>query len=134
MAEKKIQTDTANQTMSRPQIMLQLLLFVKPLAGFMLLAVTAGVAGFLCAIALPVLGVAALLLPQQIVPILTALIVLALLRGLLRYGEQLCNHYIAFRLLALLRDKIFAALRRLCPAEAGGTQQGRFNRHDYQRH
>ncbi len=57
--------------------MLQLLLFVKPLAGFMLLAVTAGVAGFLCAIALPVLGVAALCMPQQLVPILAALIVLA---------------------------------------------------------
>ena len=124
MAEKKIQTDTSNKPMSRPQIMLQLLLFVKPLAGFMLLAVTAGVAGFLCAIALPVLGVAALCMPQQLVPILAALIGLALLRGVLRYGEQLCNHYIAFRLLALLRDKIFAALRRLCPAKLEGRNKG----------
>jgi len=114
----------SEKNMSRWQIMLQLLLFVKPLAGFMLLAVTSGVAGFLCAIALPVLGVAALLLPEQLVPILTALIVLALLRGVLRYGEQLCNHYIAFRLLALLRDKIFAALRRLCPAKLEGRNKG----------
>ncbi len=43
--------------------------------------------------------------------------IFAVLRGLLRYGEQSCNHYIAFKLLALLRDRVFSALRRLCPAK-----------------
>lgn len=109
---------------SRFKIMMQLILFVKPLAGFMFLAVSAGVAGYLCAIALPVLGVAALLLPNQLTNILLVLIAAAILRGLLRYGEQLCNHYIAFRLLALLRDKIFMALRRLCPAKLEGRNKG----------
>ena len=42
------------------------------------------------------------------------------LRGLLRYAEQYSNHYIAFRLLAVLREKIFAALRLLCEKASGG--------------
>ncbi len=51
-------------------------------------------------------------------------IVFALLRGILRYAEQACNHFIAFKLLALIRDKVFFALRRLCPAKLeGGTRE-----------
>ena len=46
------------------------------------------------------------------------------LRGLLRYLEQYSNHYIAFRLLAVLRDKIFGALRTLCPAKLESKQKG----------
>jgi len=56
--------------------------------------------------------------------IFTVLIVSAIARGLLRYGEQWCNHYIAFRLLALIRDKVFGALRRLSPAKLEGKEQG----------
>ena len=59
---------------------------------------------------------------------LTALFVLvavfAVLRGFLRYGEQACNHFIAFKLLALIRDKVFRALRRLCPAKLEGRDKG----------
>ena len=59
---------------------------------------------------------------------LTALFVLvcvfAALRGILRYAEQSCNHYIAFKLLALIRDKVFRALRRLCPAKLEGKDKG----------
>ena len=50
--------------------------------------------------------------------------IFAVLRGLLRYGEQSCNHYIAFKLLALLRDRVFSALRRLCPAKLEGRDRG----------
>ena len=53
-----------------------------------------------------------------------ALALLALLRGFLRYGEQACNHFIAFKLLALLREKVFFALRRLCPAKLEGKDRG----------
>ena len=49
---------------------------------------------------------------------------MALLRGVLRYGEQACNHFIAFKLLALLRDRVFRALRRLCPAKLEGKEKG----------
>ena len=48
----------------------------------------------------------------------------ALLRGFLRYAEQACNHFIAFKLLALIRDKVFGALRRLCPAKLDGKDKG----------
>ena len=48
----------------------------------------------------------------------------ALLRGMLRYGEQTCNHFIVFKLLALLRDRVFAVLRRLCPAKLEGKNKG----------
>ena len=48
------------------------------------------------------------------------MILLAVLRGMLRYGEQACNHFIAFKLLALIREKVFRALRRLCPCQTGG--------------
>ena len=42
----------------------------------------------------------------------------------MRYGEQSCNHFIAFKLLAIIRDKVFKALRRLCPAKLEGRDKG----------
>lgn len=53
-----------------------------------------------------------------------AMLIFALLRGLLRYAEQACNHFIAFKLLALIRDRVFGALRRLCPAKLEGKERG----------
>ncbi|MGN0168421.1 MAG: amino acid ABC transporter ATP-binding/permease protein [Acetatifactor sp.] len=52
------------------------------------------------------------------------LVVLAVLRGILHYGEQYCNHFIAFKLLAIIRHKVFAVLRRLCPAKLEGREKG----------
>ena len=52
------------------------------------------------------------------------LAVIAVLRGILHYGEQACNHYIAFKLLALIRHKVFAVLRKLCPAKLDGRDKG----------
>ena len=52
------------------------------------------------------------------------ILVFALLRGVLRYAEQASNHYIAFKLLALIRDKVFGALRRLTPAKLEGRDRG----------
>lgn len=52
------------------------------------------------------------------------MILLAVLRGILRYGEQACNHFIAFKLLALIREKVFRALRRLAPAKLEGKGKG----------
>src|SRR5699024_2701442 len=53
-----------------------------------------------------------------------ALIVIAVMRGILHYGEQYCNHFIAFKLLAIIRHKVFAALRKLCPAKLEGRDKG----------
>lgn len=103
---------------------------VKPLSGFMILAVIMGLAGHLCAAFITVLGGYAVLnvlgfatmLPLP--GIFAAAVVLAVARGFLRYAEQSCNHYIAFKLLALIRDKVFCSLRRLCPAKLEGRDKG----------
>lgn len=103
---------------------------VKPLTGYMSLAVFLGLLGHLCATAITVLGGFAVLHTlgmEQRLSLLTLFLLIglcALLRGMLRYGEQTCNHFIAFKLLALLRDRVFAVLRRLCPAKLEGKNKG----------
>lgn len=112
------------------KIMMRLIKLVKPLAGFMVLAVLLGVTGFLCAIQITVAGSMTLLTAAGInggLAIKTGcicIIVFAVLRGFLHYGEQACNHYIAFKLLALIRDKVFKSLRRLAPAKLEGKDKG----------
>ena len=109
------------------QIMARLIGLVKPLAGFMILAITMGLIGHLCAAFITVCGGYAILnvLNAQPTTILfSAVMIFALVRGFLRYAEQACNHFIAFKLLALIRDKVFGALRRLCPAKLEGKDKG----------
>jgi len=120
------------------QIMGSLIGLVKPLLLLMLAAIVLGTAGYLCAISLTILAVQAVLrgltaavpMTQPILPalpvktLLTGMLVLAVLRGILHYLEQYCNHDIAFRLLAIIRHKVFAALRKLCPAKLEGRDKG----------
>lgn len=111
-------------------IMLRLVGLVKPLIGFMILAVLMGCVGFLCAEFITIFGGYAILnvlgldTTFSLTAIFVSVIVFAIARGFLRYGEQSCNHYIAFKLLALIRDKVFQALRRLCPAKLEGRDKG----------
>ena len=56
--------------------------------------------------------------------IIMVMIVIAVLRGIFHYAEQYCNHFIAFKLLAIIRHKVFAALRKLCPAKLEGRDKG----------
>lgn len=111
-------------------VMLRLIGLVRPLAGFMVLAVAMGLIGHLCAAFITIFGgyAAAELLglgsPLTLTGIFIAVAVFALVRGVLRYAEQACNHYIAFKLLALIREKVFFALRRLCPAKLEGRDRG----------
>ncbi len=108
-------------------VMAKLIVLVKPLLPVMLLAIVLGVAGFLCAIFLTVFAsenlVALAEKTSGLIPF-SFLIILAVARGLLHYGEQYCNHFIAFELLAIIRHKVFAALRRLCPAKLEGRDKG----------
>lgn len=102
---------------------------IAPLAPFMALAVLLGVAGFVASMLGTVIGAwgmgLAFVGADAAFPALAAGIAIAsLLRGPLHYGEQICNHYIAFKLLALIRDKVFAALRRLAPAKLEGRDKG----------
>lgn len=112
------------------KVMAQLVGLVKPLTGFMLLAVAMGLVGHLCAAFITILGGQAILRAlhpeelQPLLPLFAAVAVCALARGFLRYAEQTCNHFIAFKLLALIRDKVFGALRRLCPAKLEGKDKG----------
>lgn len=112
------------------KVLLRLLRLVHGLEGWMIIAIIAGVLGFLCALGIPVFGImaAAATLPGPVHLTFTAAIVcmilFAILRGVLRYGEQACNHYIAFRLLAQIRDKVFGKLRTLGPAKLDGHQKG----------
>lgn len=115
------------------QVMVRLIGLVKPLTGFMALAVLLGLAGHLAAAfitvfggygVLEVLGLYSPLSPLSLNALFVSVCIFAALRGFLRYGEQTCNHYIAFKLLALIRDRVFQALRRLAPAKLEGRDKG----------
>lgn len=112
------------------KIMSKLITLINPLIHYMLFAVIMGVLGFLCAIFIPVFGVIGVLtvlgynFTFSLKTIFILLMLLAVFRGILRYGEQACNHYIAFRILAVIRDKVFTSLRKLCPAKLEGQDKG----------
>lgn len=124
-------------------IMGSLIGLVKPLLHIMTAAILLGTTGYLCAIFLTILagqtvlhGLVSGVTGQNVfienewlssIPIRTILIimiVIAVLRGILHYAEQYCNHFIAFKLLAMIRHKVFAALRMLCPAKLEGRDKG----------
>lgn len=122
-----------NTKRSAFEVMLSLIELVKPLAAIMALGILLGTIGNLCAIFIPVLGVKGVM--QALVtkgnpflgnlPFLTKVLVcVAVLRGVFHYGEQYCNHYIAFRLLALIRSTVFDKLRALCPAKLEDKEKG----------
>lgn len=119
-----------NLRRSGAKIMASLILLLGSLAYIMVLAVINGSVGFICAMGVTLMGAVgvAKALGETIALSYGMIIGLAIgcgvLRGLLRYLEQYANHYIAFRLLAVLRDKIFGALRTLCPAKLESKQKG----------
>ena len=138
-------SENTNTTKRRSaiRIMGSLIGLVKPLLHIMLAAIILGTLGYLCAIFLTILagqvimhglltGVAGMIVPVDnmwlvftpVKTIITVMIVIAVLRGILHYMEQYCNHFIAFKLLAIIRHKVFAALRKLCPAKLEGRDKG----------
>ena len=138
-------SENTNTTKRRSaiQIMGSLIGLVKPLLHIMLAAIILGTLGYLCAIFLTILtgqvivhglltGVAGMTVPVEkmwlvftpVKTIITVMIVIAVLRGILHYVEQYCNHFIAFKLLAIIRHKVFASLRKLCPAKLEGRDKG----------
>ncbi len=115
---------------SGAKIMASLILLLGSLAYIMILAVINGSLGFVSAMGVTVFGAlgAAKALGETVALSYEWIISLAIgcgvLRGLLRYFEQYSNHFIAFKLLAVFRDKIFASLRRLCPAKLESKEKG----------
>lgn len=153
MNEEKISEDKTfavqggNSRRSGIRIMGQLIGLVKPLLPVMILAIVLGTVGYLCAIFLTILAGygmmhillepvmealglslgssgAGMLFRMETQTLFIALVVMAVMRGILHYGEQYCNHFIAFKLLAIIRHKVFAALRKLCPAKLEGRDKG----------
>lgn len=112
------------------QVMLGLIGLIKPMLGIMILAIIMGCIGNLMAISITILGcmglmeVAGIYRGIALSTILILTVVLGIMRGPLRYAEQACNHYIAFKLLARIRHKVFASLRRLAPAKLEGEKKG----------
>ena len=110
--------------------MLQLVRLTRPLLPVLAAAVVLGVLGFLAAIGITVLAASGLLsLEGQACWVAAgvagvAAVCCGVARGPLRYAEQLCNHYMAFKVLALVRDKVFAAMRRLAPAKLECKDKG----------
>ena len=121
---------TTKKRRSAISIMGSLIGLVKPLLHIMLAAIILGTAGYLCAIFLTILAgrviVHGLIAggAGSVKTIITVMIIIAVLRGILHYAEQYCNHFIAFKLLAIIRHKVFAALRKLCPAKLEGRDKG----------
>ena len=117
-------------TRSHFKVMARLIGLVSPLTGYMILAITMGLIGHLCASLITIFGGIALLdvLGQPAMigmgAAFACMAVFSIARAGLRYGEQACNHFIAFKLLALIRDHVFGALRRLCPAKLEGKDKG----------
>ena len=112
---------------SAVQVMGKLIGLVKPLIHIMLAAIILGTVGYLCAIFLTIFAGKAVVTAMQghsVKRIMTIMVVIAVSRGILHYVEQYCNHFIAFKLLAIIRHKVFAALRRLCPAKLEGRDKG----------
>lgn len=112
------------------KIMASLIVLLGSLSYIMLLAIINGTLGFLCAMGVTIfgsIGVAKFLgetINMSYGLIISLTIGCGVLRGALRYLEQYSNHFIAFKLLAALRDKIFKALRALAPAKLEGREKG----------
>lgn len=119
-----------NNRQSGIKIMARLIKILKPLAPVMMITISFGVLGFLAAIAITTFGGVAIATKLGIdmsvtfKTSITVIIVCAVLRGLLRYIEQYSGHFIAFTILAILRDKVFKALRKLSPAKLESKEKG----------
>ena len=111
-------------------IMKRLILELKPLIPYMCITITMGVLGFLAAISITSFSAVAILsvidngFKVSFISAIIVVVICAILRGPLRYIEQLSGHYIAFKILVILRDKVFTALRKLAPAKLEGKEKG----------
>ncbi|EKY8307166.1 ABC transporter ATP-binding protein [Listeria monocytogenes] len=115
--------------MSEWTVIRWLLKFVKPLRGKMILAILLGIISNLSVILISLIGaygILAVILAQPLNPYkwLFVMVGCGVLRGLARYLEQYLNHDIAFRLLAIIRERIFSTLRKLGPARLSGKKSG----------
>lgn len=135
--EKRAMSSASVKRRSALRIMGQLIGLVRPLVHIMAAAILLGIAGYLCAVFLTILAAKVLLIGLEdtgklvltggALSVRVYFVIMAgaaILRGVFHYAEQYCNHFIAFKLLAIIRHQVFAALRRLCPAKLEGRDKG----------
>lgn len=131
MPNKQTMPNSQKSSLGNASLMWRMLGLAQPLTGWMVVAVACGVAGFCCATGIPVLaaetalrifGIGTLAWPPS--ASVAVLAIMAVARGVLHFIEQRCNHYIAFRLLAHVRDLVFSSLRKLTPAKLAGADRG----------
>ena len=131
MPNKQTMPNSQKSSLGNASLMWRMLGLARPLTGWMVVAVVCGVAGFCCATGIPVLaaetalrifGIGTLAWPPS--ASVAVLAIMAVARGVLHFIEQRCNHYIAFRLLAHVRDLVFSSLRKLTPAKLAGADRG----------
>lgn len=119
-----------NNRQSGFKLMTRLIKVLKPLTPIMMITISFGVLGFLAAIAITSFGMMAAAIALNIdmgvtfKTCIAVIIACGILRGVLRYIEQYSGHYIAFTILAILRDKVFRALRKLSPAKLESKEKG----------
>ena len=121
-----LKNDIPEKEFTKLEIIASLCELVKPLTGVMILAILFGIIGFLMAIFIPIKGMkfAFIYLEKKEIDFKSILFIFSVFRGFLKYAEQYCNHYIAFKLLALIRHIIFQKLRILCPAKLENKEKG----------
>lgn len=131
MPNKQTMPNSQKSSLGNASLMWRMLGLAQPLTGWMVVAVACGVAGFCCATGIPMLaaetalrifGIGTLAWPPSASVAVPA--IMAVARGVLHFIEQRCNHYIAFRLLAHVRDLVFSSLRKLTPAKLAGADRG----------
>ncbi len=110
-------------------VMMRLIGLVKPLSLVMIVAITMGCIGYICATFITILAGYAVVdvinnSGEMLAVFIAIIAVIAVMRGVLHYIEQYCNHFIAFKLLALIRDKVFLSLRKLAPSKLDGKDKG----------
>ena len=110
--------------MNKKPLLIKLLTLVKPFFIIMILAIILGVMGHLMAWGITVIAIAGMGHLIKIKTVMFCIILFALLRGVCRYIEQACNHYIAFKVLAHIRHLMFEKLRSLAVAKLDGKERG----------
>ena len=110
-------------------IMIDLMILAKEHFFDLLIAIVAGIVSFLSSTSIAVLAAmlivkSAGLIAMPFAGIVRLMLIFAFLRGVSRYLEQYMNHLVAFKVLRTLRDKVFAAVRRLAPAKIEVSNKG----------
>ncbi len=112
------------------KVILSLLKLVDKFVVVLFLAVINGAIGNLLAVSISTLSVIALssLLGLEIsisfTNLLIIIVICGILRGIVRYFEQYSNHYIAFKILAIIRHKVFKKLESLSISDIDDKEKG----------